>query len=378
MTPSRRISRSTLRACFLVLLLPAVSLAEDWKTTLQDHWRKREAQFRTLDLAWREWSVMDAGDFATYPKDAGKWPDSHAYTRELSIDGNKMCLVYEGPRYIADEDRFVPMKYTSTFNERVSKALYDNYDRDSTNSAHRLGYIKRNLKNQDGDNTSLCPITLHVRPNHPGFVGFDLKQWTLIDPQAHLGDRKCIVLRQGDPNANHYTCWIDLERDASVVRYVGAVQSVTAFQIDTQFEKLDSIGWFPVSWSIVSRGPGREPGRERIIVQRFDKRLINAPIPSVRFDLQFPEKTEVYDQRNNTSWIVRPDGGQRFITVEERRRPGGYLAWVASPSGQAGLPPSSATSTFSLIAALLGLAGLLLILPWVCGRTRTGYDNQDG
>jgi hypothetical protein len=148
--------------------------------------------------------------------------------------------------------------------------------------------------------------------------------------------RDCLILQKRTRPITE-RCWVDSERDCTVVRY----EYITSyrFQVDISYKNVPDHGWTPAGWKTVEylpKGTLQESSRSDVTGY-----TINKPLPENWFNFDFPVGTEVTDHKGKIEYIAREGGGKRLITEEERKRGATYEQMLATDSGEAGLPPGS-------------------------------------
>jgi hypothetical protein len=184
---------------------------------------------------------------------------------------------------------------------------------------------------------------------------FKQDDWELTGEHADVDGHDCQILRKKYGKVIE-RCWVDLERGYSIVRY--EFRTTYRFQIDVSYKKVVAHGWVPTNWEVAQyQGSGELEHSAKATVTGY---TINKPIPKELYDFEFPIGTEVNDNQNDTTYIVRQEGVRRLITEDERKRGATYEQFLVTESGQAGLPPQSRESHWLAYGAL-GLVAVALI-----------------
>jgi hypothetical protein len=287
-------------------------------------------------------------------KDAPDHDVTHDEQMSLVVKEDWMHFTRNGPQWIPDLERFLTKRYESAFDGSESRAFYEKSGEDP--SVHHLGFIGKDKKCQDVTNYEIWPILFHYRPTHPKVGRFASAQWTLLQAGVTLRGRPCAILRR-DGSLNEETCWVDVDRQSSIVRYVVKSPGY-AIQTDVDYRDDPSNGWVPTTWKLQNLS-----GDMQNIQFSSDATVtgfaLNGAVRDEEFRLVFPVGTDVSDAPRNQRYLVKPDGGQRLITRDEELRGAKYEDYVGTESGMAGLARPSAWKAWlvRLTVIVVALAG---------------------
>lgn len=250
----------------------------------------------------------------------------------LSLNGDWMRFLNEGPRWEVKLDQFIPQKYISVYDGEESKRFFEKWGE----GVHPLGFVNMEKHNPDITAFDLWPILLTYRALHPTMdLLFHDKPWVLAPGTGVFQERNCVILERQE-GVRKYSCWVDPERDFTIRRVVETLNGNVGILLDIAYRNDPSHGWVPSSWD--GRMLGTVTGQLQFSVSaRVTDSEINVPIPREEFQFVFPPGTEVSDYRDQTHYVLLENGRKRLITHEERNRRATYEEWLVTETGMAGL-----------------------------------------
>lgn len=335
--------------------------------TIAQTWQARQQRIRSASFAWKE----------TYTEMKGSWSDTMPrlliernklqgkilppqdvttkLTSTLLLDGIKVRYEYDGDRWSFDVPAPRREQYISLFDGKLCKSCRP---LGSGSWNWPGGLIRASAMYCDAGKFDLRPILMTTRPMTPELRVFDIREMKIVSTQARMQDRPCIELLL-TPASNSYfnRIWVDPARDSIILRQVTGNRGVIESQIDIRYRQDERGEWLPEGWEILSLvNPSQIESQTRAEVTQAE---YNLPIDPAQFDLRFPVKTRVSDERTRTSFLVREDGSHRPILRSEWGIKTADL--YATEPGELTGEQSSAWRRWSTYV-LIGLACLSLVL----------------
>ena len=217
------------------------------------------------------------------------------------------------------------------------------------------------------------PWLLAVRP-------FGLEQnlispsaFQLIQTDARLRGRSCVVLEYPGPCGMTGRCWVDPQRDASILRNLLLREGKIMEQVDIQYQNTPEHGWLPESWTLILKSHFEDyPGRRRSL-QFVHCEYVELETPEQidpnAFQLTYPPGTYVIDEIQKRNSLIQENGKPRPLAVHETAQLD-LLNHFSRPD-QGGLP------LWLLISAvLLAAVGLISLKRRFSLRKRNSTQSQ--
>lgn len=318
-----------------------------------DVWKARQDSARTVSFSFKQTRTYAPGSMPSIggmPGGANSQPESppaptpptdvsHEYDYSLSLDGDLMRYSYHGPQWHMNHNRFIARTYTSVFDGTDDKSFRSEDEKAADaegGGLQRLGFVRLTKYNEDVVDYNIWPILFTYRAVHPQMSRLSGNEWAVTGERGIVQDRNCTVLRKSQQGLTQ-TCWVDVERDCSVVRYDMAPGGNLRLRLDTAYQQDPAHGWVPIQWNFTKFFPESLKVDESSVSKVTDYQLGTELDPKTfRFD--FPPGTEVTDIKGNISYLALKDGGRRIVTQEERLRGALYKDFLVTDSGMAGLP----------------------------------------
>ena len=359
-------------------------------------WWNRESRFKTVQMSWhlaRDSGYGSGGYQLEFPP-ADDRKQAPVF-EEIWFSGDQIC--YEARRWYAElNGEFAGYDNEYLFSEFV-RSMRDGHD-DVTkwdrpsyrfrlirdNATHHelldgvdgtppLGTIRNsrtalmlNSENQISAGLLFWPalmafrptIALGVTPTNHGLVA-------QAEPSM-IGEYRCIVVTGQFGPESTLRLWVVPDMEFAVVRALVSSKGCVQQQIDIDYEREQNAGWFPSAWKItesnlVNEYPGQSEVFQSVKVE-VDGHLVNGPVDSTRFNMEFPIDTIVNDKVMNTAYVILSDAKPRSPNSHELR----LLSGKAEPHlVKSGVLLSRNAITGSALAAAL-------VTLWVLRRRRMG------
>ena len=288
--------------------------------------RKRYSSADRFRIEWTEQDTIFAetqlGDMTIQPGMRSMFPKTDEVIKlkcSLAVDGDNRRFERSGPMPIAKEHAFYERKYVSTFNGTIGKNYYSgNLDRPE--SVTPVGFIRKEEQAWESMIPDICAPLTQYRT-----AGATLEGYTLERDRVVLDGEECLVLSPGpgsdDPHFAKY--WIDLTDPHNIRRVMWYSRGKPTLTLDIKYSTEAAASTLAGWRGIIFSGEGGKMLRQiEATVTRFE---LNPKFEPDTFLFQYPVDTEVIDYRDDSSYIVQPDGKKRVITEEERLR-GAYLS----------------------------------------------------
>ncbi len=160
----------------------------------------------------------------------------------------------------------------------------------------------------------LTPLRLALRPSRTAPEWSPENCW-VISEDAFLGNVHCIELQMDKVNHSE-RCWIDPQRDYSVVRWQRRDNQLAPLDFAIEVQQGPDGEWLPQRWSWqLSDGTGAGAASFDATVTR---RMINKKLPATTFFADYPRGTRVYDATVDLP-IYDTDDQSGMLPPEEAR-----------------------------------------------------------
>lgn len=343
-------------------------------------WKKREEAVRTIHFSWAETRTHGKGSLPNMdsmarvgarpapdfkPKITPPEDVTHQIKAAVSIEGDLMRFTVDGPRWEADVEDFVHLEYTSVFDGTYNKAFLTE-PKGSTPfpDIHKTGFLAEKKCNDDVVDYHLWPVIFTWRAAHPTMGRFKAGEWQMTREKSVVDQRPCVVLRKSQDGVTE-TCFVDVERNYSILRYhMAAPNNPVHLQLTISYKNDERHGWVPSQWTVNSQLPRGGLDESTVTIVRSYE--INATIKLGTFQFEFPRGTQVtdYTQKPIGSFIALGGGRQRAITDEERLRGATYKDLMETETGMAGLPRARGWSQWWLPGLLIAAVTMTGFLVW--------------
>jgi len=340
-----------------LLLGPAPCAIADEGTDLaamREAWKRRETTITSARIEWVHAETITKGYLSTLhgelpatvvapPTDVTQ--DGPVF---LAFDRNRMRYETRRNHWSWDDGAFRPRTYISTFDGVTSSIYWPpswTYPRATINSERH---------NVDKTTYHLWPVLMAFRPSIvlPEFLhGPPLP----IMKDASIDGNPCVIVRDSRATgAGQRALWIEPAKDWSIVRFTFTSNDTLTIQMDIEYGRHSVHGWVPAKWRTAHR-VGRAHLPQHLVKVTVHKAELNLPLGDADFKVPFAVGTCVYDERDETEYLVRDKDKKRFITAAERGA--SYEQLFATDSGMALRPARGGWWTW-----ILGAAGATIIL----------------
>ncbi|MBM4072049.1 MAG: hypothetical protein FJ271_24450 [Planctomycetes bacterium] len=285
--------------------IPCHSQEETSLDKIFEVWKKRQKRVRSLHFSWVQTCTYGKGSLPS--KDAlgipGVNPEKPKLTPEVDttieskeqlwIKESLMRYTVDGPKWDMRMEKFLPRRYTSVYDGKHCRMFFGdqpNHER----AVRPSGHLSRSESNQDVVDYHIWPILLTYRATDPTMGRFAAGQWQLRDDKGMVNGRACALLAKTKGHRTE-TCWVDVARDYSIVRYEIATSDNPTFlrlQIDSRDE--GARGWVPFRWRIDRLLAATKTLDETASAEVIQFEL-NEPMDSSLFEFEFPPGTQVTD-----------------------------------------------------------------------------------
>jgi hypothetical protein len=331
-----------------------------------DAWRARQERTRSAFFHWSESVTKPKGSMRSsksLPNRGTTIPPEDmilTFDSSLAIDAQKVCYRTKGDFWADEQGAFRPQRYASAFNGKQGKTYWP------ADVRHARGFLESSGSNEELSSYHLKPLLIVYRSLDRKMRGLDPRRLTLPALTAIVDERKCrcVEFSRGPGVVERF--WVDCERDSSVSRYMLSSNDKVLIQIDWNYRRQQADGWIPSRWRITVNNP--DGTLETSVVATVASASLNPAIDPREFEIDFPEGTLVYDKEKREEFIVRPDGGRRVITEQERGA--SYEELRKSPSGMALADQRQGWWKWGLLLVVTCLLVLFCVLRAI--RRRTG------
>jgi hypothetical protein len=340
-------------------------------------WEARPQRAASFEGLWRQREFYRRGSLVAAPaiRPAPGAPDPVAPERdaeveaavEMRLDGGRIYSIRRGPQWLSERAAFVPVELHSASDGRQATLLR----LVEGGRVEPQAFVRAEARFPDSRSAFHWPLLWALRPLDPHVGPIDRGgAWSLAPHTAQLQGHTCVILERFAAHFNpklergeiHETYWVDPARDFCIRRYERVRGGLVEARIEVDYGD-DACLWLPTAWRITVFS-GEDALAARTYAAELSSHALNGGLADERLRIALPAGTRVDDAESKTAWIVRPDGGKRVITPEERRRGASYAELLATESGQAALPPWGPLAPLAALAVAALLSGL------ACGRWR--------
>lgn len=165
------------------------------------------------------------------------------------------------------------------------------------------------------------PLLLAMRP-------FGLEQnlispsaFQLIQTDARLRGRSCVVLEYPGPSGMSGRCWVDPQHDASILRNLLLREGKIMEQVDIQYQNTPEHGWMPESWTLILKShfedyPGRRRSLQFVHCENVELEIPEQINPDA-FQLTYSPGTYVIDEIQKRNSLIQENGKPRPLAIHE-------------------------------------------------------------
>ncbi len=294
---------ATLVTCALHSASASGQSLEDVRTA----WQAREERFQTGVVRWEDVE-------GTIWEPPG-WQE-HAHRESLTFDRTRMRYVHEGPVYAFDVDRYCERRFTIVFDGKQPRQLFEGEQAGD----YPAGFIRDLDAVLEARHTNIEPLVMAFRPLSPKLNGTDLAGWRMLDKVEGIDGEPCVLYEHQQEFVTD-TYWLRCDQEYTLARREMMANGKLVERIEIRYRDDPVWGSLPSTWSYEQR---HEPSGKRInsVEARLTEFHFNEPIDQAEFDLKFPPRTRLTDERAGTYAIVRENGEPRLIDPEELGTPG--------------------------------------------------------
>jgi hypothetical protein len=321
-------------------------------------WKARQTAVTRVRFALTERQFFTKGSLPSASGPKGPPEDATVEMKAavlFDFPGNQMRVSEEGNYWSMEKNDFVFEKRLLVFDGKVVKEY-----KPQTHQAYPRGYIA--TEDPELTRPAYAPIRITYAPSRGAKNPLDIAKCWLSARQGVVDGRACLLLEE-TPNIEW---WVDPARDYTVVRRFskGRDGQVRSWW-ECSYVQDAAHGWVPSTWKYASNN--KDGSLQRATEYSVTAYAINPPAGEDDFQLDFPVGTFVEDLRDKKGFIVRPDDGQRVVTMAERMRRVSYDELVKTESGAAGLPPArSAWAGMRWISlGICVVSAVLLLFRWL-------------
>lgn len=343
-------------------------------------WQERQDKVKSAKVVWSEERTDTKGSLSSMqPPSKYKSPVRQpspqtdvTYTTPVtaSFQGDSLSFGYTDQSWSPERNALKRSPRLCVFDGRLSKTLYSAGS--GLSKSYPDGHIQQKPTHPDVRLPQLRPVLMCFRPKHPQYRAYDIEQFTIVGGTGLIGGRPCVELqRRTSAQRGEFVirCWVDPKRDYVIVREMMIEDDHIEVQIDIDYDTHPVAGWQPVTWKIITNHAPGQGGKMRNVTKvTLVSCDINTPISPKEFDIVFPKGTIVVDFPTREWYIVKPNGGKRTLTKEEKGKPYeelvGDMLDDTSSSRAAGK-----RSAVTITVLSVGVAGALL-LGWRYYRRR--------
>ncbi len=363
---------------------PLTSAADVTIDDVKRAWQARQDRTRSFQLEWTEATVYAAGTLAVdfwITDSAGrkvrrddrrnrqKLPlkDTTLEIRwSLVVDGDRIAYSVDGPDWIPDLGRFVSRRSVGVFDEGLETRFSDGSPDEEL--LYPLCVVAAREGLSAADMPQLRPLLLMYRPLQGKVGAADLDGYSVSPCRVVVRGRAGRILQPPTGSHNKPIYHVDPARGFLVTRIIEPDRETGKPLICAHISYDDDPehGPIPSAWKwIFLQRSEEERGRvHRQYAARVSRYQINGAVDASHFRVDLPTGTYVQDvrgPRRQLRYIVRPGGGRRLITKEERRAGASYAQLVATPSGKALGQGTSVLRASVWLFGLSGIAGLVVL-----------------
>ncbi|QDV48513.1 hypothetical protein [Gimesia fumaroli] len=165
------------------------------------------------------------------------------------------------------------------------------------------------------------PLLLTYRPFGLLKQKRNADSFRLLETASLIESRNCVVMEYPGPNGLQGRCFIDLERDATILRNLLLRDDKIMEQIDIQYQKNSSGKWIPEQWTVILKSHFEDfPGRPQTIQYvscHLPEIAINAPVSPDLFQINYPPGTYLFDEPQHKSSVILAENQSRPLKFHE-------------------------------------------------------------
>ncbi|MCI0380492.1 MAG: hypothetical protein L0215_23140 [Gemmataceae bacterium] len=322
----RRIIRIFALAPLLLVTLvatPAGGQSKYSKESIVKAWKERQDKTRSARFNWTEKQTDTRGVISTFWKLFNPAlqetipPNDTTYTNmcSLAFEGDKLRYENSSFTWSTKTNRYEPMSYLAVFDGETCKVLRK-YDKNAAKPWPQA-VIREEKQHVDATVAELQPILMTCRSMTAGMRAWDPEDFILSQQTGVINKKVCLELNRRLAFANLETkLWVDPARDFVIVRVLTLNNNVIWYKIDVEYDQSAEMVWVPKEWEVTFNNP--KGNVERTHKSRVTEYSINPTGASPHFDIDFPLGTAVINAKDNSQYIIRPDGsGKRMIPTSD-------------------------------------------------------------
>jgi hypothetical protein len=338
--------RAILSLSILPLLASSVPAAND---ALIAAIATRSAKFPAIDARFHVLEMMEKGSRFNEP---GKVIPPHDFVWESDnrwvLDGEKYRYERNHPNWNTNGGK-TQSSILMTCDGKMHKALVKRPDQLNSDS----GIIEDGSNGLHYGDIYLRPLTIHFRGIEKRVLGCEPTELKQVAKGIPVNGIPCDEFEHafGKSNIATYTYWFDPARDHVLVRMRWSNKGIPSHLIDIEYAEREGFGLVPSRWNYTQfRTNGKIQSKSVVELKTLAKVADN---PKSTFDIDFPKRSIVYDNRfQNTKYRVN-DLGQLI-----------ELDILGQPVGSTVVPVLVRLwflklRTWLLVGSLLGIAAML-------------------
>jgi|HubBroStandDraft_6_1064221.scaffolds.fasta_scaffold07697_6 hypothetical protein len=302
--------------------------AEGDLSKVLSHWRERRRAVKVLSAEVEGTVTIPKGLYSHVLNDGQVFPgNTYKYSTQLSVlidlSEGRARRRQKGMILHLDEKKFIPYCDVDFFDGREFQTLRpraDNSDQNWQPAPYDSELIEQGVKRRAKFfrtvdfplffSLGIIPMAdLSVSPEHIKSA-LDSIDGTLLKAVGTITERgrELVVVRSAplfSNGAGYYEFWIDLPRDAAIVRWCAYVNDQRATSIETSYQQIQG-GWFPEAWTVGSSeilgGPEK---REEFHVKKL---IVGPAVSNSDFRFKPTPGMVIYKSGEERRYVVREDG----------------------------------------------------------------------
>lgn len=314
----------------------------------------RSAKFPTLDLHVHVVETLEKGSRLNGPKVVSPsrdltWESDNRWT----LDGAKYRYERNHPLSNSGGGRS-PVQMLMTGDARTHKAFHS-----LGASQHNTGKIEAGPNGMPFADWNFKPLAIHFRGAERRSLGCDPSQLKLVAKGRRVNGIPCDEYEYSIGESRIVTFCFDPKREFVLVRMHAKVRGWASHQLDVEYVERPGFGTVPSKWNCAEyRADGTVRSKFAVELKEASRTVGD---PDSTFDITFPNRSTVYDERNRDRKYRVNDLGQ-LIEIDILGQPVGTTAipllvriWFLK------------LRVWILVGSLLGIA-LMLLYCWMRWR----------
>jgi hypothetical protein len=315
-------SKISVRSLVLAILLTAIcserafSAPQVTFSAIKIAWQERNDLVKQGQFVWTETRVEKAGWKNGGQAFDGKMlpPTDLKYTREcrLLLDGNKWAYKYSPPPDQTESLKTILLEeYRESFNGDVFKKL----SAPTGNLPHHQGEALHG--SQKLQNLYMMPFIWAFRlPNK--LLEYQIPaEMEVTNQEGVVEGHRCLILQDGDAIDGKNVLWVDPVEGYLIRKYIFIQEDTAIVQVDISYSSTIAAEgkWVPSQWEIILRRHNK--ALQVAVLGKVRERVINQSIDSREFNIDFPDGTVVYQDKDPGQYIQLAPNSIRPFTNDD-------------------------------------------------------------